>query len=106
MAPKQEVDSRSVLRKRLGELREQQNENKKGKQVKVDKLNTLNNTLKKKVKGMSINTLSCFDLTHAPLIDCSTSQYWQQKMYANRLPTSKYSKTSSYSKPPRLLKRR
>ncbi|KAF9374247.1 hypothetical protein CPB97_012215 [Podila verticillata] len=54
MAPKQEADSRSVLRKRLGELRDQQNENKKGKRVKVDKLNTLNNNLKKKIADLKV----------------------------------------------------
>ncbi|KFH61894.1 hypothetical protein MVEG_12228 [Podila verticillata NRRL 6337] len=38
----------------LGELRDQQNENKKGKQAKVDKLNTLNNTLKKKIADLKV----------------------------------------------------
>ncbi|KAG0083354.1 hypothetical protein BGZ93_001895 [Podila epicladia] len=52
--PKQEADSRSVLRKRLGELRDQQNKNKKAKQAKVDKLNTLNNNLKKKIVELKI----------------------------------------------------
>ncbi|KAF9332611.1 hypothetical protein BG006_004534 [Podila minutissima] len=54
MTPKPEADSRSVLRKRLGELRDQQNENKKGKQAKVDKLNTLNNNLKKKIADLKV----------------------------------------------------
>ncbi|KAG0015405.1 hypothetical protein BGZ82_001408 [Podila clonocystis] len=54
MTPKQEADSRSVLRKRLGDLRDQQNENRKGKQVKVDKLNSLNNNLKKKIADLKV----------------------------------------------------
>ncbi|KAF9312522.1 hypothetical protein BG003_006191 [Podila horticola] len=54
MTPKQEADSRSVLRKRLGELRDQQNESKKGKQAKVDKLNTLNNNLRKKIADLKV----------------------------------------------------
>jgi len=33
----------------LGELRDKQAENKKGKQVKIDQLTALNNSLKKKV---------------------------------------------------------
>ncbi|KAF9205622.1 hypothetical protein BGZ59_000380 [Podila verticillata] len=42
------------IRPPLGELRDQQNENKKGKQAKVDKLNTLNNTLKKKIADLKV----------------------------------------------------
>jgi hypothetical protein len=36
----------------LGELRDQQAENKKGKQVKIDQLTALNNSLKKKVRWL------------------------------------------------------
>ncbi|KAG0197109.1 hypothetical protein BGX33_000922 [Mortierella sp. NVP41] len=45
---KSESDPRTALRKRLGELRDKQAENKKGKQVKHDQLTALNNSLKKK----------------------------------------------------------
>ncbi|KAG0324355.1 hypothetical protein BGZ99_001921 [Dissophora globulifera] len=48
MTGKSESDPRTALRKRLGELREKQAENKKGKQAKIDQLNALNNSLKKK----------------------------------------------------------
>ncbi|KAF9415761.1 hypothetical protein BGZ94_010399 [Podila epigama] len=49
---KPEADSQAVLRKRLNELRDQQSENKKAKQVKIEKLNTLNNNLKKKIADL------------------------------------------------------
>ncbi|KAG0247783.1 hypothetical protein BG011_000922 [Mortierella polycephala] len=49
---KSETDPRNALRKRLGELRDQQAENKKGKQVKFDQLSALNNSLKKKLADM------------------------------------------------------
>ncbi|KAF9572713.1 hypothetical protein EC968_009528 [Mortierella alpina] len=49
---KSESDPRTALRKRLGELRDQQAENKKGKQVKIDQLTALNNSLKKKIADL------------------------------------------------------
>ncbi|KAF9190138.1 hypothetical protein BGZ51_008927 [Haplosporangium sp. Z 767] len=49
---KSEADPRTALRKRLGELRDQQAENKKGKQVKFDQLNALNVSLKKKLADL------------------------------------------------------
>ncbi|KAG0367859.1 hypothetical protein BGZ54_003116 [Gamsiella multidivaricata] len=52
MTAKSESDPRTALRKHLGELREKQAENKKGKQAKIDQLNTLNNALKKKVADL------------------------------------------------------
>ncbi|KAG0051618.1 hypothetical protein BGZ90_006712, partial [Linnemannia elongata] len=49
---KSESDPRTSLRKRLGELRDKQAENKKGKQVKIDQLTALNNSLKKKIADL------------------------------------------------------
>ncbi|KAF9152555.1 hypothetical protein BG015_005076 [Linnemannia schmuckeri] len=49
---KSESDPRTALRKRLGELRDKQAENKKGKQVKIDQLTALNNSLKKKIADL------------------------------------------------------
>ncbi|KAF9406568.1 hypothetical protein BGZ94_003064 [Podila epigama] len=49
---KAETDPRTALRKRLAELREKQAENKRGKQVKIDQLNALNNSLKKKIADL------------------------------------------------------
>ncbi|KAF9931599.1 hypothetical protein FBU30_009872 [Linnemannia zychae] len=49
---KSESDPRTALRKRLGELRDQQAEIKKSKQAKFDQLNTLNSSLKKKIADM------------------------------------------------------
>ncbi|KAG0048326.1 hypothetical protein BGZ83_006699 [Gryganskiella cystojenkinii] len=49
---KSDSDPRTALRKRLGELRDKQAENKKGKQVKIDQLNALNNSLKKKIADL------------------------------------------------------
>ncbi|KAF9132685.1 hypothetical protein BGW39_011548 [Mortierella sp. 14UC] len=49
---KAESDPRTALRKRLGELRDKQAENKKGKQVKIDQLTALNNSLKKKIADL------------------------------------------------------
>ncbi|KAF9293026.1 hypothetical protein BGZ74_011886 [Mortierella antarctica] len=49
---KAEADPRTALRKRLGELREKQAENKRGKQVKIDQLTALNNSLKKKIADL------------------------------------------------------
>ncbi|KAF9168694.1 hypothetical protein DFQ26_002594 [Actinomortierella ambigua] len=46
---KSESDPRAPLRKRLGELREKQAENKRSKQVRIDQLNALNASLKKKL---------------------------------------------------------
>ncbi|KAF8925128.1 hypothetical protein BGZ58_001113 [Dissophora ornata] len=52
MTGKSETDPRAALRKRLGELRDRQAENKNGKQVKIDQLNALNNSLKKKIADL------------------------------------------------------
>ncbi|KAI1309974.1 hypothetical protein EDD11_003923 [Mortierella claussenii] len=52
MDGKADADPRTALRKRLAELRDKQAENKKGKQVKIDQLNTLNNSLKKKIADL------------------------------------------------------
>ncbi|KAG0245584.1 hypothetical protein BGX31_007101 [Mortierella sp. GBA43] len=52
MTGKSESDPRAALRKRLGELREQQAENKKSKQAKTDQLTALNNSLKKKIADL------------------------------------------------------
>ncbi|KAI9235933.1 MAG: hypothetical protein BYD32DRAFT_39689 [Podila humilis] len=49
---KSDADPRTALRKRLGELREKQAENKRGKQVKIDQLNALSNSLKKKIADL------------------------------------------------------
>ncbi|KAF9280636.1 hypothetical protein BGZ88_012085 [Linnemannia elongata] len=49
---KSDSDPRTSLRKRLGELRDKQAENKKGKQVKIDQLTALNNSLKKKIADL------------------------------------------------------
>ncbi|KAF9370136.1 hypothetical protein CPB97_002987 [Podila verticillata] len=49
---KSDADPRTALRKRLGELREMQAENKRGKQVKIDQLNALSNSLKKKIADL------------------------------------------------------
>jgi len=49
---KADTDPRTALRKRLGELREKQAENKRGKQVKIDQLTALNNSLKKKIADL------------------------------------------------------
>ncbi|KAF9910668.1 hypothetical protein EC991_005974 [Linnemannia zychae] len=49
---KSDSDPRTALRKRLGELRDKQAENKKGKQVKIDQLTALNNSLKKKIADL------------------------------------------------------
>ncbi|KAG0211266.1 hypothetical protein BGX28_008211 [Mortierella sp. GBA30] len=49
---KSESDPRAALRKRLGELRDQQAENKKGKQVKIDQLTALNNSMRKKIADL------------------------------------------------------
>ncbi|KAG0234002.1 hypothetical protein BGW42_006983 [Actinomortierella wolfii] len=46
---KSESDPRTALRKRLAELRDKQAENKRGKQAKIDQLNQLNASLKKKI---------------------------------------------------------
>ncbi|KAF9920391.1 hypothetical protein FBU30_009789 [Linnemannia zychae] len=51
---KKEADPRTGLRKRLGELRDQQAANKKNKQGMVDQLNTLNASLKKKIADMKV----------------------------------------------------
>ncbi|KAF9109904.1 hypothetical protein BGX27_007007 [Mortierella sp. AM989] len=52
MTGKSDADPRTSLRKRLAELRDKQAENKKGKQVKIDQLTALNNSLKKKIADM------------------------------------------------------
>ncbi|KAF9158488.1 hypothetical protein BGX20_003370 [Mortierella sp. AD010] len=52
MTGKSDADPRTALRKRLAELRDMQSENKKGKQVKIDQLNALNNSLKKKIADL------------------------------------------------------
>ncbi|KAF9996915.1 hypothetical protein BGZ65_007509 [Modicella reniformis] len=52
MTDKSESDSRSTLRKRLTELRDQQAENKKSKQARTDQLTALNNSLKKKINDL------------------------------------------------------
>ncbi|KAF9419555.1 hypothetical protein BGZ76_004226 [Entomortierella beljakovae] len=52
MTGKSDADPRNVLRKRLGELRDKQAENKKGKQIKIDQLNALNNSMKKKIADL------------------------------------------------------
>ncbi|KAF8975049.1 hypothetical protein BGZ46_009484 [Entomortierella lignicola] len=49
---KSESDPRTPLQKRLTEIRDKQAENKKGKQVKIDQLNALNNSLKKKITDL------------------------------------------------------
>ncbi|KAF9370699.1 hypothetical protein CPC16_003531 [Podila verticillata] len=59
----------------LGELRDQQNENKKGKQAKVDKLKILNNNLKKKVEKGSLKLV-------------------EEKMILSEIPILKISKKS------------
>lgn len=53
MTAKSDSDPRAPLRKRLGELRDQQAENKRSKQAFIDRLNALNNSLKKKVSLVS-----------------------------------------------------
>ncbi|KAG0303309.1 hypothetical protein BGZ97_001958 [Linnemannia gamsii] len=51
---KKEADPRVALRKRLNELRDLQAANKKGKQSKIDQLNTLNSSLKKKISDLKV----------------------------------------------------
>ncbi|KAF9578930.1 hypothetical protein BGW38_005029, partial [Lunasporangiospora selenospora] len=49
---KADADPRAALRKRLQELRDKQAENKKGKQVKIDQQNALQNSMKKKIADL------------------------------------------------------
>ncbi|GJJ74605.1 hypothetical protein EMPS_06963 [Entomortierella parvispora] len=74
---KSESDPRTALRKRLGELRDKQAENKKGKQVKIDQLTALNNSLKKKIADLKA-TQDKFPYKTTEAVDAQISKLEKQ----------------------------
>ncbi|KAI9232733.1 MAG: hypothetical protein BYD32DRAFT_465989 [Podila humilis] len=88
----------------LGELRDQQNENKKGKQAKVDKLKILNNNLKKKIADLKVlqdklpfKTTKAVEAQISKLekqVEKGSLKLVEEKMILSEIPILKISKKS------------